>query len=147
MAGVVGLRAPNPNFQDCSFQAKCSPRTDTKRGCLIYSDRPQPCRDFTCLWRDGSLLPDDLRPDLTRVILFRLVIDGCPEGVLCAVLEDGPTIGETKMGTIVRDLSRINPIFIADRTGIRVIGPRAEQERARYWLTKHQQKTKGSHAH
>lgn len=27
-------------------------------GCLIYPDRPQPCRDFSCLWRQGDLGPD-----------------------------------------------------------------------------------------
>ena len=43
------------------------------RGCTIYDKRPQPCRDFACVWlesqHDATPLPPELRPDQCRVVL------------------------------------------------------------------------------
>lgn len=41
------------------------------RGCTIYDDRPESCRNFRCVWLTGGL-PDDLRPDKCKVIFERL---------------------------------------------------------------------------
>jgi len=44
----------------------------TRQGCAIYDTRPEdPCVRFECGWlQEGSLLPDDLRPDLSGVIVL-----------------------------------------------------------------------------
>lgn len=43
----------------------------TVQGCAIYETRPEePCRTFVCGWlQDDSPLPDQLRPDLSGVIV------------------------------------------------------------------------------
>lgn len=43
----------------------------TKQGCGIYETRPEdPCRNYVCGWlREDSQLPDQLRPDLSGVIV------------------------------------------------------------------------------
>lgn len=49
-----------PNYKDC---AHCIP----KKGCGIYQDRPEECREFNCLWL-GGILPRDYRPDVLGVM-------------------------------------------------------------------------------
>lgn len=43
------------------------------RGCTIYDSRPQPCRDFACVWlesqRESNPLPPELKPDQCGVVL------------------------------------------------------------------------------
>ncbi len=38
------------------------------KGCGIYEERPAPCRSFACLWLSDSSVPDDLRPDRSKVV-------------------------------------------------------------------------------
>ena len=40
------------------------------RGCSIYAERPQRCRDFLCLWMQWPALDDKLRPDRSGVLLM-----------------------------------------------------------------------------
>lgn len=50
---------------------------DKGRGCKIYDERPQSCRDFECVWllsqkhdpAPPSPLPPELRPDRSKVVL------------------------------------------------------------------------------
>jgi hypothetical protein len=37
-------------------------------GCGIYDTRPTSCREFRCLWLDGNVVDDHLRPDLSKVV-------------------------------------------------------------------------------
>ncbi len=39
------------------------------KGCSIYADRPQPCRDFTCGWIRIPEMGDELRPDRCHFIV------------------------------------------------------------------------------
>jgi hypothetical protein len=43
------------------------------KGCTIYETRPQPCRDFECMWLESQKekhpLPAELRPDRCKVVL------------------------------------------------------------------------------
>jgi len=41
------------------------------KGCGIYDDRPESCKNFRCVWLSGGL-PPDLRPDKSRVIFERM---------------------------------------------------------------------------
>jgi hypothetical protein len=40
----------------------------TAGGCGIYETRPPICREWNCLWRECSALPDSARPDRTGVL-------------------------------------------------------------------------------
>lgn len=44
----------------------CTKQTDA--GCAIYEDRPDPCRNFSCLWLKEDV-PLSLDPSKTRVML------------------------------------------------------------------------------
>ncbi len=43
-------------------------------GCRIYDDRPEGCRVFSCQWLFEEDMPDNYRPDRTKVVL------SCAEG-------------------------------------------------------------------
>lgn len=40
----------------------------TSKGCTIYTERPQPCRDFLCIWMQDAGLPDDWKPNQSKMI-------------------------------------------------------------------------------
>lgn len=40
-----------------------------ERGCAIYAERPQLCRDFDCSWRRLPL-PDEWRPDRCEILII-----------------------------------------------------------------------------
>jgi hypothetical protein len=41
-------------------------------GCSIHEWRPQPCRNFLCLWRLMPTLPDYWRPDLSGILIYQI---------------------------------------------------------------------------
>jgi hypothetical protein len=59
----------------------------TSQGCGIYDDRPtDPCQSYHCAWRqEGSLLPYDMRPDLSGVIVMTDQLQWQGEDVIVAV--------------------------------------------------------------
>ena len=44
------------------------PHCEIAKGCKIYDDRPQSCQSFRCLWLNDTRLPDEMRPDKTKVV-------------------------------------------------------------------------------
>jgi hypothetical protein len=48
---------------------------DKSKGCKIYQQRPQACRDFYCLWKVMLDFPEELRPDRCKVI-WQMTEDG-----------------------------------------------------------------------
>lgn len=52
----------------------CQDCTKTK-GCGIYETRPQPCRDFECLWLQYPYMDDALQPSKCHVV-FTPTADG-----------------------------------------------------------------------
>jgi uncharacterized protein len=48
---------------------------DKGKGCRIYADRPQGCRDYMCLWKVMPDFPEELRPDRCKVI-WQMTEDG-----------------------------------------------------------------------
>lgn len=46
------------------------PDWNKDKGCTIYNNRPEVCRDFSCLWLAGKL-PDRLSPRKTRVVAMQ----------------------------------------------------------------------------
>lgn len=39
------------------------------KGCTIYSERPPSCMAFECMWLQEETMPDELRPDRSKVVL------------------------------------------------------------------------------
>jgi hypothetical protein len=37
------------------------------KGCRIYAERPDPCRNFRCLWLDDMAMDEHMRPDRAGV--------------------------------------------------------------------------------
>ena len=40
------------------------------KGCQVYADRPVSCVEFECVWLQRNDMPDELRPDKSRVVLM-----------------------------------------------------------------------------
>ena len=52
-------------------------------GCTIYEDRPErPCKTYKCFWVNNEIVPDNLKPSLTNMIISRSDVLGFKELVL-----------------------------------------------------------------
>ncbi|WP_245277120.1 hypothetical protein [Rhizobium sp. CF080] len=40
------------------------------RGCAIYADRPQLCRDFLCRWMTDTTVSEDWQPLLSKMLVY-----------------------------------------------------------------------------
>jgi len=47
--------------EDCRY---CDPNL----GCIIYNERPEPCRIFECCWKQMKNAGEELRPDKCNVV-------------------------------------------------------------------------------
>ena len=64
-----------------------------KKGCAIYADRPQVCKDFMCLWLDEkSKFPDSYRPDKIGAVFLPFDKPGGRQGLICYVDRQRPGI-------------------------------------------------------
>jgi hypothetical protein len=41
------------------------------KGCKIYPDRPQPCREFMCGWLMAPYMGEELKPERCHVVFFQ----------------------------------------------------------------------------
>lgn len=80
--GWLSIEAPIAKAQLGQACTHC-----TQQGCGIYDARPQdPCQSFHCAWhQDGTLLPHDMRPDLSGVIVMLDQLEWQGEDVIVAV--------------------------------------------------------------
>jgi Fe-S-cluster containining protein len=61
VANLPGKLSTKPKDTPCLFAKKGK--------CNIYASRPQPCREFKCLWLHG-LLDENHRPDKTKIVVY-----------------------------------------------------------------------------
>lgn len=47
---------------------------DVGAGCRIYLDRPEPCRQFSCLWLQGGWGDENDRPDRLKVVVSDIAV-------------------------------------------------------------------------
>lgn len=47
-----------------------------RAGCRIYSQRPQACVDFSCVWLDNAHWPDLWRPDRSGLLCLQAQLNG-----------------------------------------------------------------------
>ena len=60
---IMGItELDKPRNQEC-------PNCDIGKGCKIYADRPQSCRDFHCLYLTDGRLAEHWKPSLSRMLL------------------------------------------------------------------------------
>lgn len=73
------------------------------KGCRIYETRPQDCRNFVCLWLSNESMPEELRPDRSRVIFYEPPVQPLPDTTIdLMVLEDPQEPGRWKRGAIAK---------------------------------------------
>ncbi|MEI2296719.1 hypothetical protein [Ensifer sp. MJa1] len=63
-------RLPDIDALDKPANAWCRHCTEG-RGCQIYAERPQLCRDFLCLWRTDETLDDAFDPARSHMMIYR----------------------------------------------------------------------------
>lgn len=58
-------------------------------GCTVYENRPQPCRNFNCLWLVHPEMAEELRPDRIHVVMYGLTEEDKQEtGAIAVIMED-----------------------------------------------------------
>lgn len=101
----------SPAHERCPYQCR--------QGCAIYDERPQPCRDYLCLWLSGELGERRDRPDRLGLIFERT-----PEGVGPALIvtEVRPGAADAKRArAIIEEAAGMLPVCV-----LRFQGKRAE---------------------
>ncbi len=69
LMGVPELKKPS---------AKWCVSCDQGKGCTVYEERPQSCRNFQCFWLMDETFPDEFRPDrINALAAFNDVKDSC----------------------------------------------------------------------
>jgi hypothetical protein len=85
-------------------------------GCSIHQWRPQPCRNFHCLWRLMPALPEHWRPDLSGILIYQ-VPNNAPgyEGnalVLSLVNGFAHLEDEALLGFVLTSVQNRQPIYL-----------------------------------
>jgi uncharacterized protein len=93
--------------------------------CKIYDNRPSTCSEYECLWLQNPNIPDNLRPDKSRVVLSSTV-DG--EGIVAHV-DVGHYPQVVKEGVVGKFLKRMV------NNGITVIATCGEERMVLYSST------------
>jgi hypothetical protein len=123
--GVTELEKPRDT--NCKFCAK-------GRGCTIYSNRPESCKNFECLWLQ-SQSPDvpytfgpELRPDRCRVVMYPTTSG---KGVIANVDPMRPNAWQhPNVQRILDAFKPIGPVVIAIGSK-RIVGGKMTAEQAR----------------
>ena len=83
---------------------------DIGEGCSIYKDAPDVCHDFKCLWLVSEDMPDELRPDKTKVVL-----GGTTDGkhVVAYVDPARPdAYKQGRIGMLLGSIAALGPVFV-----------------------------------
>lgn len=113
---IEGLKTAD---EDCKHKAA--------KGCAIYDDRPQGCRDFRCLWHYGLMRGED-RPDRLGIIVTLTEPDApyMPPGVAQALVIREVHPGASKAGPglwYIQEMAREHLIIVMDGGSRRLLGP------------------------
>lgn len=107
---------------------------DSGKDCRIYAERPQSCRDFSCLWlldEESRMIPATWRPDRKRV-MWTYIHEPQLDRMVVQVWEVAPhALNQvdvvTKLGWFAR--SRLVFVFRYGVEGFRIVGPPVEVKR------------------
>lgn len=76
-----------------------------QNGCAIYDDRPPMCTDFRCAWLDDGEVPEWMKPNLSKVIMYWRSINDIP---YLAIVEAGKPIDSTVLNWLVQSALKKN---------------------------------------
>ena len=101
----------------------------TGRSCMKYTERPQPCRDFHCLWRESNDVPKRFRPDKVKAILT--ASDERNAIVVHCLERNKPGIVrlKTEFSKYVATLGKVGPVIVTtekDSTAMGAFASRIE---------------------
>lgn len=91
-----------------------------EQGCSIYQDRPEPCREFSCLWKQG-LFEDDHRPDKLGLMFSLTGEDGKLGQIPIAWEVRTDASNERPARRVIQALIGKFPVLIAGEAGKRVL--------------------------
>jgi hypothetical protein len=85
-------------------------------GCSIYEWRPQPCRNFLCVWRLVPTLPEHWRPDLSGIFIYQIPnnMTGYDGNALILSLANGYAHleDEALLGFVLTAVQNRQPIYL-----------------------------------
>jgi len=87
-------------------------------GCGIYTDRPQECRTYQCLWRSEEEFPDEYRPDRIDCVID-LHETSIGLAVFCHQMREGQWQEENIYGLLIR-IAKYNDCWICAVYGDKV---------------------------
>lgn len=98
------------------------------KGCLIYPQRPNACKAFDCLWKQGLLEKED-RPDRLGIMLT--VTDPNSQfGKQCIVAYETRSGGFTEAAQTLKKLANSSLLILIDGDTRTFMGPPGEVQRA-----------------
>jgi Fe-S-cluster containining protein len=105
--------------EDCQFKAP--------KGCGVYENRPQVCKDFRCLWHYG-VMRGEQRPDRIGIIVTLTEPNApyLPPGVEQALIIREVWPGASTKGEgswYIQEMARTNIVIVIDGGSRRLLGP------------------------
>jgi hypothetical protein len=97
------------------------------RKCSIYEDRPDPCRQFECLWLIDTFIPKKFRPDKVNAFFVESK-EGNAFIVHCS--EKNKRIitgGKSRFSKYLLGLASANPVVVLTEKGAEPIGSYARR--------------------
>jgi hypothetical protein len=67
----------------------------SEKGCLIYHDRPNECREYKCMWLQMDAVGIEMRPDKSHIIF-----DKISDTTICAIHDPDYEISKFVIGQI-----------------------------------------------
>lgn len=75
MCCKIPAAPPSPQLPQGKPPGVWCPHCNKGKGCRIYEERPEGCRQFMCLWKVMPDFPEELRPDRCKV-MWTMTEDG-----------------------------------------------------------------------
>ena len=97
-----------PGHQWCQYSCP--------KGCAIYANRPQLCKDYTCVWLAQEEIPEKYRPDKSRLVLTNKGSYQDRGVILAAEADEGAA--DTKLGKeLLKGLLSVGNIVVVSYNG------------------------------
>jgi hypothetical protein len=106
-------------------------------GCAVYDTRPDSCRAFRCMWLDGNITDESMRPDLSKVVwVFKHFAPA--KAFTWHAFEAEPGALETpEIHSLIQNITRRNFVLLIHRDGHRrLLGPEYKMAGATYRMSK-----------
>jgi len=97
------------------------------RKCSIYDERPEPCRQFECLWLADTFIPKKFRPDKVNAFIVEskegnAFVVHCGEKDKLVLMK-----GQSRFSKYILALAEANPVVVLTEKGAEPIGAYANR--------------------